>query len=201
MNGQIYGHKYGCNWKAPNFAFVHCGDKNLEQGEFWGGIRFSVKNFEQELFHEHIHDAVTHSTIKRHESVLQYVQIIGAGILHDERSPAVQSVMRSPLVSSVNISQPKMVNLLYNKIENNLGVGVSAAVLTGEIREAELSAFIPLKEVPIPYHTFGMIDICDPQKEIVIEEKILLYYKYDNSPVDCVKIFASVYDVKPIGFR
>ena len=76
MNGQIYGHKYGCNWKAPNFAFVHCGEKNLEKGEFWGGIRFSVKNFEQELFHEHIHDAVTHSTIKRHESVLQYVQVM-----------------------------------------------------------------------------------------------------------------------------
>ena len=101
--------------------------------------------------------------------------------------------MRSPLVSSVNISHcaydginiispPKMVNLLYNKIENNLGVGVSSAVLTGEIREAELSAFIPLKEVPIPYHTFGMIDMCDPHKEIIIEEKILLYYKYDNNP-------------------
>ena len=75
MNGQIYGHKYGCDWKAPNFAFVHCGEKNLKQGEFWGGIRFSVKNFEQELFHQHIHDAVTHSTIRKHESVLQYVQV------------------------------------------------------------------------------------------------------------------------------
>ena len=30
MNGQIYGHKYGCSWKAPNFAFVHCGEKNLK---------------------------------------------------------------------------------------------------------------------------------------------------------------------------
>ena len=101
--------------------------------------------------------------------------------------------MRSPLVSSVNISQcasdginiispPKSVNLLYNKIENNLGYGVSAAVLTGEIREADLSAFVPLKEVPIPYHTFGMVDMCDPHKEIIIEEKILLYFKYDNNP-------------------
>ena len=46
-----------------------------------------------------------------------------------------------------------------------------------------------------------MIDICDPHKEIIIEERVLVYYKYDNNPVDCVKIFASVYDVKPIGFR
>ena len=46
-----------------------------------------------------------------------------------------------------------------------------------------------------------MVDICDPNKIIVVEERILVYYKYDNNPVDCVKIFASVYDVKPIGFR
>ena len=56
--------------------------------------------------------------------------------------------MKSPLISSVNVSHsahdginiispPKTINLLYNKIENNLGVGISAAILTGEIREAE----------------------------------------------------------------
>ena len=45
-----------------------------------------------------------------------------------------------------------------------------------------MSAFEPVKEVPLPYNNFGLIDICDPQKEIVIEEKVLLYYKYDNNP-------------------
>ena len=76
MNGQIYGHKYGCDWKGKDFAFVHCGKRNLEDyWEYWGGIRFSVKNFEQELFHDHIHDAVTHSTVHKYESVLQYVQV------------------------------------------------------------------------------------------------------------------------------
>ena len=120
--------------------------------------------------------------------------------------------MSSPLLSSINIthsaydginiiSPTKTMNMLYNKIENNMGVGISAAILTGEVREAKLSAFNPVKTVPIPYHNFGLVDICDPQKEIVIEERILLYYKYDNNPVDCVKIFASIYDVKPIGFR
>ena len=213
MNGQIYGHKYGCNWKGKDFVFVNCGERNLDESmEYWGGVRFSVKSFEQELFHEHIHDAVSHSGVKIHESSLEYVQIMGAGILHNEKSPAVQSVMKSPLISSVNISHcahdginlvspPKNVKLLWNKIENNLGTGVSAAVLTGEIREAENSAFKPLKEAPIPYNTFGMVDICDPHKEIEVEERVLLYYKYDNNPVDCVKIFTSVYDIKPIGFR
>jgi hypothetical protein len=34
----------------------------------------------------------------------------------------------------------------------------------------------------LPYNTFGLVHICDPQKEIVVEERILLYYKYDNNP-------------------
>ena len=72
-------------------------------------------------------------------------QIIGAGILHGEKSPAVQSVMASPLLTSLNISHSahdginvisphKTMNMLYNKLENNMGVGISAAVLTGEVR-------------------------------------------------------------------
>ena len=213
MNGQIYGHLYGCDWEGTDFVFVNCGETNLDSDyEYWGGVRFSVKEFEQELFHSRIHDAVTHSSHKKHESILEYVQIIGAGVLHGEKSPAVQTVMRSPLLSSINVSHSahdginlispqKTMNMLYNKIENNLGVGISAAVLTGEVREADLSAFVPLEKVPVPYNIFGLIDICDPQKEIVIEERVLLYYKYDNNPVDCVKIFSSTYDVKPVGFR
>ena len=121
------------------------------------------------------------------------MQIIGAGLLHGEKSPAVQAVMVSPQLSYLNISHSahdginiisptKTMNMLYNKVENNMGVGISAAVLTGEVREATLSAFEPIKEIPIPYHNFGLIDICDPQKEIVIEERVLLYYKYDNNP-------------------
>ena len=76
MNGQIYGHKYGCDWEGKDFVFIHCGETNLDQDyEYWGGVRFSVKEFEQELFHARIHDAVTHSTVHRHESILEYVQV------------------------------------------------------------------------------------------------------------------------------
>ena len=82
------------------------------------------------IFHARIHDAVTHTSVRRHESILEYVQIIGAGILHGEKSPAVQSVMASPLLSSINIthsaqdginliSPGKTMNMLYNKIGNN----------------------------------------------------------------------------------
>ena len=55
--------------------------------------------------------------------------------------------MKSPLISSVNISHsaydginiispPKTINLLYNKIENNLGTGISAAILSGQVPRA-----------------------------------------------------------------
>lgn len=55
------------------------------------------------------------------------LQIIGAGILHGEKSPAVQAVMASPLLSSINIthsahdginliSPSKTMNMLYNKV-------------------------------------------------------------------------------------
>ena len=76
MNGQIYGHQYGCDWESKDFAFINCGKTNLDSTfEYWGGVRFSVKEFEQELFHARIHDAVTHSSIRHHESILEYVQV------------------------------------------------------------------------------------------------------------------------------
>jgi hypothetical protein len=36
---------------------------------------------------------------------------------------------------------------------------------------------------------------------ITLEERVLIYYKYDNNPVNCIKIFNSVYHTKPFGFR
>ena len=76
MNGQIYGHEYGCDWESKDFVFVHCGRTNLDPDyEYWGGVRFSVKEFEQELFHSRIHDAVTHSSVRVQDSVLQFVQV------------------------------------------------------------------------------------------------------------------------------
>jgi hypothetical protein len=52
-----------------------------------------------------MHDAVTHSSYEREESLLEYVNIIGAGILHNEKSPAVLSTMQSPFIRFVNISK------------------------------------------------------------------------------------------------
>lgn len=90
---------------------------------------------------------------------------------------------------------------LITRFENNLGVGVTLMGLTGETRETDQSSFFPLSDLRLPYHMFGMVDICDSTKELKIEERLIVYYKYDNRPVDCVKIFSSVFNVKNFGFR
>lgn len=100
--------------------------------------------------------------------------------------------------SRLYISQ---VELLFNTIDNVLGNGVNVLSLTGEGREADESSFSPLKDLNVPYHLFSMVDICDTAKEITIEERVIVYYKYDNYPVNCVKIFRSAYRTKPFGFR
>lgn len=82
-----------------------------------------------------------------------------------------------------------------------MGLGFSGISLTGEAQRSDSSSFFPLKTIEIPYGMFGVIEICDPTKEIVVEERVVVYYKYDNFPVDCVKIFKSVYGSKNLGFR
>lgn len=90
---------------------------------------------------------------------------------------------------------------MFNGIHDTLGNGVNILSLTGEGREADESSFAPLKDLNIPYNLFSMVDICDTTKEITIEERVLVYYKYDNNPVNCVKIFRSAYRAKPFSFR
>ena len=150
--------------------------------------------------------------VERH-SRLYHVHITGAGILHGEKSPAVLSIHRTPVVQQVNVTHcasdgislvsPSLnVPMLDNRIEYNGGVGLSVLMLNGETRDADVSAFSPLGlAAGLPYNTFGMLDACDPAKQVLVEERILVYYRYDNRPADCVKIFTSRYGVKTFGFR
>lgn len=212
LNGQLYGHRHECRWDS-DFVFIHCGTRNLEETlNYWGGIRFANPEFEYSLYEHRIHDHHTHETMKKIESELRHVQIIGAGILHNEKSPAVQSIIKNPVIRNVNISKcahhginliapTDSINIMFNTINNVLGEGLSAISLNGEGRESEESSFSPLKDLNLPYHMFSLVDICDSTKMITVEERVILYYKYDNNPVNCVKIFKSMFRVKPFGFR
>lgn len=72
--------------------------------DYWGGIRIANSEFEHHLYEYRIHDVHTHETLHQVESILKYVNITGAGILHNEKSPAVQSVMKSPVIQHVSIN-------------------------------------------------------------------------------------------------
>lgn len=212
LNGQLHGKRHMCYWNS-NFVFVKCGQRNLPAGsDYWGGIRFASSDFEQNSFEHRVHDTVTHETIQRTDSVLEFANITGAGILHNQRSPAILAVSKSPIVTNVNItnsashgitliSPSDSVNLLFNWIQHSLGFGVTLASLTGEGRESDESSFTPAKNVYLPQNVFSMVDMCDPTKQIFVQERIFVYYRYQNRPVNCVKIFYSSFSVKPFGFR
>lgn len=210
LNGQLYGHRHECKWR-DQFVFVSCNGDATPR-EFWGGIRFAHSDFERNNYEYRIHDIHTHETVRSDESHLEFVRIEGAGMLHNEKSPAVQTIFKTPTISSVTIknsahhginliSPSNTMHMQFLKIQNTLGEGINAISLSGEGRESDESSFTPLKSLDLPYHLFSMIDICDTSKEIIIEERVIVYYKYDNNPVNCVKIFNSAYRVKPLGFR
>ncbi|XP_046801135.1 protein bark beetle isoform X1 [Lucilia cuprina] len=210
LNGQVYGHRHECRWDDV-FVFVSC--KGTPEDEvYWGGIRFSNAQFEENQYEHRYHDTLTHNSQKNKGSKLQFVSIENAGVLHNQKSAAIQAIYKTPAITAVTIknsanhgvnfvapSGPINLNLL--NISQALGTGINIVSLTGEGRESEESSFTPLKNLDLPYKLFSMIDICDPQKSIEIEERVLVYYKYDNNPVNCVKMFTAAYRAKPIGFR
>ncbi|XP_055592413.1 protein bark beetle-like isoform X1 [Uranotaenia lowii] len=210
LNGQLYGRRHECQWDSE-FVFISCNGEP-EQRNYWGGVRFANQDFEASLYEHRIHDAVTHGTARPVESVMEFVRIERAGMLHGEKSPAVQTISKNPSISFVNIrnsahhavnlvSPSDAIHLNFLNIFEALGHGINAISLTGEGRESDESSYSPMKDLDLPYNLFSMIDICDTNKEITLEERVLVYYKYDNNPVNCVKIFKSAYRVKPLGFR
>ncbi|KAK9738697.1 Scavenger receptor cysteine-rich domain [Popillia japonica] len=212
LNGQQFGHRHECKWNS-RFVFIHCEEPHLKSGlQYWGGVRFTDSEFEQRLYEHRIHDVNTHDTIKREESIIELVNIIGAGILHNEKSPAVQSVVKSPKINFISVTQSAShginlispadtMNLISNTVTDSLGVGINILSIPGEGRESDESSFTPVTDLNIPYNIFSLLDICDTVKEVKIEERIIIYYKYDNHPVNCVKIIKSAYNIKPLGFR
>ena len=219
LNGQLYGHRHECPWDSQ---FVSHKLRETEsvttRTTTGGGIRIANSEFEHHLYEHRIHDVVTHETVRRVESVLKHINIIGAGVLHFEKSAALQTIMKSPAIMQVNVTRsayhginvispthtvsiqsqrPSItagrsdlfvnqfcrVELLFNAVNNVLGNGVNILSITGEGREADESSFTPIKDLNIPYHLFSMIDICDTAKEITLEERVIVYYKYDNHPL------------------
>lgn len=191
LNG--YGnHSNSCSFDSESFVYIYCGSETLaSQRQYWGGLRFARESYEHEPLTYGRETSLTAS------SRLQHLHIIGAGILHNEKSAAIQMVNREVSLELVNISQcashgveaiSPVSHLRFNKvnIHHNLGSGINYLILGDALSEAKNE---PLKELTLPYNVYSFVDICDINKNMFLKQKILVYYKYDNRPVDCVKIF------------
>ena len=65
-------------------------------------------------------------------------------------------------------------------------------MLNGEKGE-ERSKFKPLNSSSVPYRVFGMINMCDSEKVIEVDRRVLVYYKYDFESINCVKVFRNIH--------
>lgn len=197
---------YKINYKLPqcmesrDYVFVRCGPRNLPpEYEYWGNVRFSTPTYE-------------YGQIVPGYSSLNYVDIYGAGILHEDKVAAVQSMYRVPESDRVRIHHCSWNGYDYiapmdqffitnNVIQNNYGYAIGTLVLNGQSTESPDSQFIPLKENGIPYNMYGTIRMCTTEKLVYVVDRALIYHKYDFETIDCIKVVRSRTQRKQIGIR
>lgn len=66
--------------------------------------RFANNDFEVNDYTEYLHDDENHGFKQNIRSYLQFVRVDGAGVLHNELSPAVMMIGKSPYISSINVT-------------------------------------------------------------------------------------------------
>ncbi|GFR58263.1 neurotrypsin [Elysia marginata] len=186
---------------AANYTFITCGKRNLSPDlEYWGNIRFAEDSFEEKPLE---------ADIGRKRSSLTYADIEGAGMLHGEKVGAIQTTYVTPEFENINISScvdngydiiaPRQnLDIELQNITGNLGFGINILVLNGESSERR-SSFLPNSPSTMPYHVHGLVDMCRLEKEIEVDTRALLLYKYGPQVRDCVKIIRA--PRKGVGLR
>lgn len=185
---------------AANYTFIRCGERNLPPPmQYWGNIRFAHWKYEEEI---------VPFIREQDRSRLLYVDIDGAGMLHGEKVGAIQTTYASPIMSNINITRcvsngidvvaPRhQLDIENQNISGNLGYAVNILVLNGDSTQSSVSSFTPLTINTVPYNLYGLVDICRREKEIVVDNRLILFYKYSQSAVDCVKIIHGLSSVGP----
>ena len=176
---------------AANYTFIRCGPRNLPlPTSYWGNIRIALSNYEEKVV-QYVRDS--------DRSRLEYVDIDGAGMLHGEKVGAIQTTYVSPILHNVNITRsvsngldivaPRHnVDVQTFNISGNLGYGINFLILNGDSKASIESSFITLEANTVPYNLYGLVDICSMEKEIIVENRLILFYKYSQRAIDCVKI-------------
>ena len=189
--------------RAANYTFIVCGERNLEHNqEYWGNVRFAPRSYQEQPLED---------DIGRQESIMEYVDIEGAGMLHGEKVGAVQTTYVTPQFNNLNVTRcaengfdiiaPRnILEMSHVNVTNNLGFGLNFLILNGESSERD-SSFLLLGASTIPYHVYGLVEICRMEKEIVLDTRMILFYKYGPHVRDCVKIISSGSTRSRIGLR
>nr|XP_046910459.1 protein bark beetle-like [Dermatophagoides farinae] len=211
-----------CRHDGDEFVYIFCGEDNnrfnkddSQLFEHWGGIRFALPEFEEDDSKKFLANNNNNNRKQFQKSAMHYVNIIGAGVLHGEKNAAVQMIQRSIPLEFVTIQNsayhavetlapPESLKIHRLRAENNLGAGLNLLLSGTSTSESSRVPYEPITDgsvFTVPYNAFSMVDICDARKQLRVKEKIIVYYKYDNRPVDCVKIFTSANPLKNIGIR
>lgn len=190
--------------EASNYTFIRCAERNLPSDmEYWGNIRFAPSTFEENL-NEYMRN--------EDRSLLENVDIYGAGMLHGKKVGAIQSTYIVPIMNNLNVTgcvsngldivaPREELSLKNQNISDNLGFGVNIIVLNGDSQDNQYSAFDPLVINTVPYQLYGLVDICRMEKNIIINRRLILYYKYSETAVDCVKQIKSLHSERKIVLR
>lgn len=199
-----------CEQEGENFVYIYCGDEfKQNENDYWGGIRFTLGEFEnrnRENFY------LPSRNNFNSNSRLYYANIINAGLLHGEKSAAVQIVQRDVNLGflTINGSASHALEVIspsghlmfeHLNIHNNLGHAMNYLLLDGAANKNLNLPYKPTKQSTLPYNVFSLADICDINKNLVVDQRIIVYYKYDSRPVDCVKIFKSSRASEKVSFR
>ncbi|KAK6754795.1 hypothetical protein RB195_013653 [Necator americanus] len=184
-----------------HFNYIYCGRNSTLDPIYigsWGGVSFGRASLELDQIPS------------KDASLLRNVEIVGGGSGHNDsfQSAGLQLFYRSPMIDHVNVTNSSMhaiqvisprekVILNMVNVTNNGGIGVS--ITTSSIQSGNTNTDIPFQPLTIPYYSLGMVDICAANKMLQVNNRVLVYYKYDSLPVDCVKIFSS--SGRKVAFR
>ncbi|CAD5226291.1 unnamed protein product [Bursaphelenchus okinawaensis] len=182
--------------------YIHCGDPKSISDEYFGqfgGITFAQQDLE--LVQNKDDDT----------SILRHVEIVGGGQAHNDsyQTAALQIIRRNPIVENLNVTNSSMhalqiiaprenIVLTRLNISDNPGQGLN--ILSMNLQAAQNGGQTAKGPLNLPYNVAGMLDVCSGGKEVMVGGRILIYYKYDSRPVDCVKVFKSK-TAKGLGFR
>lgn len=199
-----------CEQESENFVYIFCGEELKDNdNEYWGGIRFALSDYEnknRENFY------LPSRNNFNSDSRLHYVNIINAGLLHGEKSAAIQIVQRDVNLGFIKIngSASHGIEIIspsghlmfeHLNIRNNLGLAMNYLLLDGAANKNQNLPYKPTKYSTLPYNVFSLADICDINKNLIVDQRIIVYYKYNSKPVDCVKIFKSSRASEKVSFR